>query len=35
MNPETNARNLMVHCAREMNHLAGLLPELSEAVGSE
>jgi len=34
-NPETNARNLMVHCAQEMNHLAGFLPELYEAFGSE
>lgn len=34
-NPETNARNLMVHCAQEMNHLAGFLPELHEAFGSQ
>lgn len=34
-NPEANARNLMVHCAQEMNHLAGFLPELYEAFGSE
>ena len=25
--PETNARHLLVHCAQEMNHLAGFLPE--------
>jgi len=35
MKPETNACNLMVHCAQEMNHLAGFLPELYEAFGSE
>jgi hypothetical protein len=35
MNPEANARNLMVYCAQEMNHLAGFLPQLSEAFGSE
>lgn len=34
-NPEANARNLMVHCAQEMNHLAGFLPELYEAFGGE
>jgi hypothetical protein len=34
-NPEANARNLLVHCAQEMNHLAGFLPELHEAFGSE
>jgi hypothetical protein len=26
-------RDLMVHCAQEMNHLAGFLPELWAAVG--
>jgi len=34
-NPETNARNLLVHCAQEMNHLAGFLPELHEVFGNE
>ncbi|MCV7032096.1 DAPG hydrolase family protein [Mycobacterium sherrisii] len=34
-NPETNARNLLVHCAQEMNHLAGFLPELCGAFGDE
>jgi hypothetical protein len=34
-NAETNARNLLVHCAQEMNHLAGFLPELYEAFGDE
>ena len=34
-NPETSARNLLVHCAQEMNHLAGFLPELHELFGSE
>ncbi|BBY36990.1 hypothetical protein MMAN_11240 [Mycobacterium mantenii] len=33
--PASSARNLMVHCAQEMNHLAGFLPELYEAFGSE
>ncbi len=33
--PETSARNLLVHCAQEMNHLAGFLPELHEAFGDE
>ena len=28
-------RNLLVHCAQEMNHLAGFLPELYEAFGNE
>jgi hypothetical protein len=32
---EANARNLLVHCAQEMNHLAGFLPELYEAFGDE
>jgi hypothetical protein len=27
--------DLLVHCAQEMNHLAGFLPELYEAFGSE
>jgi hypothetical protein len=27
---EATARNLLVHCAQEMNHLAGFLPELYE-----
>jgi hypothetical protein len=34
-NPETSGRNLLVHCAQEMNRLAGFLPELYEAVGNE
>jgi hypothetical protein len=34
-NPETSARNLLVHCAQEMNHLAGFLPELHAAFGDE
>lgn len=34
-NPETNARNLLVHCAQEMNHLAGFLPELYQNFGDE
>ncbi len=34
-NPETNGRNLLVHCAQEMNHLAGFLPELYEVFGDE
>jgi FAD binding domain-containing protein/DAPG hydrolase-like protein len=29
------ARNLLVHCAQEMNHLAGFLPELYELFGDE
>jgi hypothetical protein len=28
---EAAARNLLVHCAQEMNHLAGFLPDLYEA----
>jgi len=32
---EPAARNLLVHCAQEMNHLAGFLPELYEAFGDE
>ena len=34
-NAETSARNLLVHCAQEMNHLAGFLPELYDAFGDE
>ena len=34
-NAETNARNLLVHCAQEMNHLADFLPELYAAFGDE
>jgi hypothetical protein len=34
-NAETSARNLLVHCAQEMNHLAGFLPELYAAFGDE
>lgn len=33
--PEATARNLMVHCAQEMNHLASFLPELYEVFGDE
>ena len=33
--PQAAARNLLVHCAQEMNHLAGFLPELYEAFGDE
>ena len=29
------ARDLMVHCAQEMNHLAGFLPALYEQFGDE
>ena len=29
------ARDLMVHCAQEMNHLAGFLPALYEQFGAE
>ena len=32
---EATARNLLVHCAQEMNHLAGFLPELYESFGDE
>ncbi len=34
-NAETSARNLLVHCAQEMNHLAGFLPELYQTLGDE
>lgn len=34
-NPETSGRNLLVHCAQEMNHLAGFLPDLHEAFGNK
>lgn len=34
-NAEANARNLMVHCAQEMNHLAAFLPELHQAFMDE
>jgi hypothetical protein len=33
--PGIGGRNLIVHCAQEMNHLAGFLPELYEAFGDE
>ncbi|CAM4224386.1 hypothetical protein MB901379_02441 [Mycobacterium basiliense] len=33
--PESTARNLLIHCAQEMNHLAGFLPELYENFGDE
>jgi hypothetical protein len=32
---EATARNLLVHCAQEMNHLAGFLSELNAAFGDE
>ena len=32
---EATARNLLVHCAQEMNHLTGFLPDLYEAFGDE
>jgi hypothetical protein len=32
---EATARNLLVHCAQEMNHLAGFLAELYDAFGDE
>jgi hypothetical protein len=32
---EATARNLLVHCAQEMNHLAGFLPELYESFGDD
>jgi hypothetical protein len=32
---EANARNLLVHCAQEMNHLAGFLPELYDSFRDE
>jgi hypothetical protein len=32
---EATARNLLVHCAQEMNHLAGFLPELYDNFGDE
>ncbi|MBW0019163.1 MAG: hypothetical protein JO236_16675 [Mycobacterium sp.] len=32
---EATARNLLAHCAQEMNHLAGFLPDLYEAFGAE
>jgi hypothetical protein len=33
--PVASGRNLLVHCAQEMNHLAGFLPELYAAFGDE
>jgi DAPG hydrolase PhiG domain len=33
--PVASGHNLLVHCAREMNHLAGFLPELYDAFGNE
>ncbi len=33
--PVAGGRNLLVHCAQEMNHLAGFLPELYTAFGDE
>ncbi len=32
---EATARNLLVHCAQETNHLAGFLPELWEGLAHE
>ncbi|OMC47016.1 hypothetical protein A5745_11600 [Mycobacterium sp. IS-2888] len=34
-NSESYARNLLVHCAQEMNHLAGFLPELFDSFGDD
>ncbi|KZS60818.1 DAPG hydrolase family protein [Mycobacterium ostraviense] len=34
-NPAATARNLLVHCAQEMNHLAGFLAELHQDFGDE
>ncbi|HKI39339.1 MAG TPA: hypothetical protein VKA66_02805, partial [Mycobacterium sp.] len=34
-NAESTARNLLVHCAQEMNHLASFLPKLYETFGDE
>ena len=34
-NAEASARNLLVHCAQEMNHLAGFLADLYEDFGDE
>jgi len=33
--PDATARNLLVHCAQEMNHLSGFLPELYEQFGDD
>jgi hypothetical protein len=33
--PVASGRDLLVHCAQEMNHLAGFLPELYAAFGDE
>jgi hypothetical protein len=33
--PAASGRNLLVHCAQEMNHLAGFLPELYQSFGDE
>ena len=33
--PGASGRNLLVHCAQEMNHLAGFLTELYESFGNE
>lgn len=32
---ESTARNLLVYCAQEMNHLAGFLADLWESFGDE
>jgi len=32
---EASVRNLLVHCAQEMNHLAAFLPDLYAAFGDE
>lgn len=34
-NAESSGRNLIVHCAQEMNHLAGFLPELHATFGGD
>jgi hypothetical protein len=31
----TMAQELLVHCAQEMNHLAGILPDIYAAFGPE
>ena len=33
--PDKVGEALLLHCAQEMNHLAGILPELHERFGAE
>ena len=33
--PAATARNLLVHCAREMNHLAAFLPDVRATFGDD